>query len=83
MTSVGRNDSLANGWFREANLQRQLSGDETGDVSVATRPHPDLQPVGREMVAIKSEQSYQASTHWRDLCPNSLSQLESPAPALD
>jgi len=34
--------SATNGSFREANLQRQLSGDETGDVSVATRPKPVL-----------------------------------------
>ena len=36
---LGRNDSLATGSYREANLQRQLSGDEPEASSVATRPN--------------------------------------------
>ena len=34
----GRNDSPASGSFREANLQRRLSGGESEELSVATRP---------------------------------------------
>ena len=34
----GRQDSSASGSLREANFQRRLSGDESGEVSVATRP---------------------------------------------
>ena len=36
--ATGRQDSSANGSLREANLQRRLSGDESGEVSVANRP---------------------------------------------
>ncbi len=39
MTAVGRHDSSAGGSLRKANLQRRLSGDESGEVSVATRPN--------------------------------------------
>ena len=38
----GRQDSSASGSLREANLQRRLSGDESGEVSVATRPRPGI-----------------------------------------
>ena len=38
MTGRGRNDSPASGSFREANLQRRLSGGESEELSVATRP---------------------------------------------
>ena len=38
MTAPGRNDSPASGSFREANLQRRLSGGESEELSVATRP---------------------------------------------
>ncbi len=38
MTAMGRNDSPASGSFREANLQRRLSGGEFEELSVATRP---------------------------------------------
>ena len=38
MTAPGRNDSPASGSFREANLQRRLSGGEFEELSVATRP---------------------------------------------
>ena len=44
MAAVGRNDSLATGSYREANLQRQLSGDEPEASSVATRPNPARWP---------------------------------------
>ena len=37
MTAWGRDDSSASGSFQEANLQRRLSGDESEEVSVATR----------------------------------------------
>lgn len=38
MAAVGRQDSSAGGSLREANLQRRLSGDESGEVSVAPDP---------------------------------------------
>ena len=38
VTFTGRNDSPASGSFREANLQRRLSGGEFEELSVATRP---------------------------------------------
>ena len=43
MSGVGRNDSPASGSFREANLQRRLSGGESEELSVATRPKPDAE----------------------------------------
>ena len=39
---VGRNDSPASGSFREANLQRRLSGGESEELAVATRPRPGI-----------------------------------------
>lgn len=36
---VGRDDSSTNGSLREARLQRQLSGDEIEEASVAARPN--------------------------------------------
>ena len=43
LTATGRNDSPASGSFREANLQRRLSGGEFEELSVATRPTRDVQ----------------------------------------
>ena len=41
-SALGRNDSPSSGSFREANLQRRLSGGESEELSVATRPKPGI-----------------------------------------
>jgi hypothetical protein len=38
MTGLGRYDSLTTGSFREAKLQRRLSGDEPAEAIVVSRP---------------------------------------------
>jgi len=47
MTAMGRNDSPASGSFREANLQRRLSGGEFEELSVATRPRAAVELLGK------------------------------------
>lgn len=42
MAALGRQHSATNGCFREAKLQRQLSGDELEETSVASRPEADI-----------------------------------------
>ena len=47
LTATGRNDSPASGSFREANLQRRLSGGESEELSVATRPNAAVELLGK------------------------------------
>ncbi len=49
--ATGRNDSPASGSFREANLQRRLSGGESEELSVATRPRLCQNLKGARLIA--------------------------------
>ena len=67
MSPLGRNDSPASGSFREANLQRRLSGGEFEELSVATRPSAAIELWGKQSLnfVLGTTKGHRRKAGWR------------------